>query len=366
MAVERIHLSNRIKILFLSRYGRLGASSRLRTFQYLPYLSVENIDITVKPLLSDSYLENLYEGKGTEWIEVIKAYFRRIVELPNIRRFDLVWIQYEMFPWLPSFDETILSFLGIPYVVDYDDAIFHNYDIHKNILTRTFLGRKISNLMRNAALVIVGNEYIGTYARKSGAKSVEYLPTVVNLDQYHTTPKAKNRVFTIGWIGSPSSTQYIEILRSALEEICRTANARLLLIGSAEVTLIGIPCEVRGWSEETEAQDILECDVGIMPLKDGPGEKGKCGYKIIQYMACGLPVVASPVGVNAEIIDHGVNGFLAETTAEWIQALTLLRENPKLRESMGESGRRKVEEKYSLQVTSPRLASLLHNVVRNS
>jgi glycosyltransferase involved in cell wall biosynthesis len=120
------------------------------------------------------------------------------------------------------------------------------------------------------------------------------------------------------------------------------------------------------WSEAAEVPFLQAVDIGIMPLSDTPWARGKCGYKLIQYMACGLPVVASPVGVNAEIVEHGVNGFLATTEAEWSEALATLLRDPALRQRMGAAGRRKVEEHYSLQVWGPRVAALLLDVAEKS
>jgi hypothetical protein len=120
------------------------------------------------------------------------------------------------------------------------------------------------------------------------------------------------------------------------------------------------------WSEAEEVAAISACDIGIMPLADGVFERGKCGYKLIQYMACGLPVVASAVGANREIVRHGIDGFLAETEEEWRDALRTLAADPALRARMGAAGRRRVEEAYSLQVAGPRMADILRAAATRS
>lgn len=120
-------------------------------------------------------------------------------------------------------------------------------------------------------------------------------------------------------------------------------------------------CTPLPWREESEIQNIQRFDVGIMPLLDEPFERGKCGYKLIQYMACGLPVIASPVGVNGQIVEHGVTGFLVKSQDEWLQALAFLRDNPGRRREMGQAGRKKMEAEYSLQATAPKLAALLRS-----
>ncbi len=352
-----------MKILLLSRYSRLGASSRVRSYYYLSYLEAQGINITVAPLLGDDYLKNLYAGGQKRWLDILSAYLRRLGCLLKSRRFDLLWIEKEIFPWLPAWGETLLDSLGIPYVVDYDDAVFHYYDLHPKGMVRALLGDKIDRVMRRAALVIVGNDYLADRAWRAGAQRVEYLPTVISLDRYRAKRRTNNAIFTIGWIGSPSTSSYLHLVRHALTEVCKDGNVRLVLVGSGQIELDGAPLVVRTWSEETEVADIQSFDVGIMPLPDELWERGKCGYKLIQYMACSLPVVASPIGVNKQIIDAGVNGFLATTTEDWVYALSTLRDNRGLRERMGKYGQKKVETQYCLQVTAPRLLSLLDSVV---
>jgi glycosyltransferase involved in cell wall biosynthesis len=124
--------------------------------------------------------------------------------------------------------------------------------------------------------------------------------------------------------------------------------------------------EVRSWSESTEVADIQSFDIGIMPLFDEPWEKGKCGYKLIQYMACGIPVISSPVGINTKIVDDGVDGYLAGNSEEWMSAFKILYDRPQLRKKLGESGRKKIESLYSLQVTSPFFVKLIRESCSSS
>lgn len=348
-----------MKVLLLSRYGRLGASSRVRVYQYLPYLQSHGISVTVAPLLTDEYLRNLYSGKGRHVRAILAAYTRRLKDLRTAALYDLVWIEKEAFPWLPPFVERSLSRRQIPYVVDYDDAIFHNYDRNRMWFIRRILGQKIDEVMSRSELVIVGNDYLAERAHRAGAKRVEMLPTVIDLDHYCVVPKTPSKPFKIGWIGTPVTAPYLQVIRDAIAELCQSDSARLVMVGSGDITLAGVPQEVRPWSEQTEAADIQSFDAGIMPLPDADWERGKCGYKLIQYMACGLPVVASPVGVNKQIVEEGKNGFLATTQQEWLQALTTLRDDPTLCKQMGAASRARIEQDYCLQVTAPRLYTLL-------
>jgi glycosyltransferase involved in cell wall biosynthesis len=187
------------------------------------------------------------------------------------------------------------------------------------------------------------------------------MPTVVDLDRYPVgNDRVRHDVFTVGWIGSPSTTRYLNEVQPALSTLSEGGKARLLLVGAEHISLDGVPIESRRWTEASEVQDVHDFDVGIMPLTDDPWSRGKCGYKLIQYMACGLPVIASPVGINNQIVEQGVNGFLAQTPDDWLHALTTLRDDVKLRARLGAAGRAKVEAQYTLQVTAPRLLTLLH------
>lgn len=347
-----------MKILLLSRYGPLGASSRVRSYQYLPYLKAQGIDVTVAPLLNDNYVKSLYSGKAKPLFSIFGTYLRRFWNIFSSYRFDLVWIEKELFPWLPAWIEMILSRVGVPYIVDYDDAIFHRYDMNPHGVVRTLLGNKISRVMRYASAVIVGNEYLANYAIRSGAKRVGSIPTVIDLERYNIKDCTDTGEFKVGWIGSPVTAKYLDLVKSAIIQLYKQGNASLSLIGSGHLELDEVPINVIPWSAETEVADIQNFDVGIMPLPDSPWERGKCGYKLIQYMACGKPVVASTVSANTEIVKHGVNGFLAESAEEWLEALTVLRDNPDLRKKMGTAGRKMVEKKYCIQVTAPKLLSI--------
>ena len=345
--------------LLLSRYGRLGASSRLRFYQYLPFLESQGIHVDTAALLDDSYVHNLNSENSTDWASILGSYARRVRSLACSRRFDLVWVEAEVFPWLPDLAELWLSWKRIPYVVDYDDAAFHRYDLHRAALVRWVLGRKIDRVMKRAALVVAGNSYLANRARQAGSARIEILPTVVDLCRYPASKSKRSNDFVIGWVGSQTTSRYLMLLHDVLRQATSWERTSLRLVGSGELPLPGVAADVMDWSEPSEVEAIQSFSVGIMPLQDDPWTRGKCGYKLIQYMACGLPVVASPVGVNCEIVEHGSNGYLAATEAEWLRALGQLRSQPQLREELGRVGRIRVESTYSLEVTAPRLADLL-------
>jgi glycosyltransferase involved in cell wall biosynthesis len=354
-----------VHILLLTRYGRLGASSRLRSLQYIPYLREQGIDVTDSPFLSDQYLKTLYRGRrGIEF--ALDGLIRRLRALVHSRNFNVLWVEKELLPWLPYWIERLLLRNGLPLVVDYDDAIFHNYDLNSSPIVRSILGTKIARVMARASLVTVGNQYLGGYAERAGSKRVEILPTAIDLARYPPRKSEQDGDVNIGWIGSPSTSQYLYQVSNALTRVCRESRARVVLVGSGPMRLEGVPVQVQDWLEETEQDQVAAFDIGIMPLPDGPWERGKCGYKLIQYMACGKPVIASPVGVNCEIVEHGRNGFLAATEDEWVKYLRILVSDRELRLSMGAEGRSKVEKMYSLQATASLLAGWLREVAETN
>jgi hypothetical protein len=191
-----------INVLLLSRYGRLGASSRVRSYQYLPVLAEQGVRVTVAPLLPDDYVRDLYKGGRGKPLPLAAAYLRRLGLLLGSRRYDLVWIEKEALPWLPAWYESILARLGTPFVVDYDDAVFHRYD-HGPATLVPGLAHKIARVMRHATVVLAANRYLADYARRAGARRIVELPTVVDLSRYQPSAETGNGRLRVGWIGNP-------------------------------------------------------------------------------------------------------------------------------------------------------------------
>ena len=352
-----------MNILLLSRYTRLGASSRLRTMQYLPALAREGFKVQVAPFFDDAYLHALYSGQRAKGSK-IGYVSQRIRQMRRHPKPDLIWLEYEALPWVPWFIERTLLPRGVPIVSDYDDAVFHRYDKHRSEIVRGILGQKIGQVMANSSLVMTGNRYLSAYAQRFETSRIETVPTVVDLDLYGVGPRARdvNSPY-VGWIGTPETWQaFANPIHDVLDPLLAEHQALFRAVGAGMQPETSGTLEILPWTEGTEVSSIQSMDIGVMPLPNTDWARGKCGYKLIQYMACGLPVVASPVGVNSEIVEHGVNGFLAETDEEWRSAIETLLADADLRRRMGTAGRKKVEEHYSLQVWGPRVAQMLHRV----
>ncbi|MGZ4959596.1 MAG: glycosyltransferase family 4 protein [Methylomonas sp.] len=354
-----------MRVLVLSRYSRLGASSRLRIYQYVPFLEAAGIQVTVAPLLDDQYINDLYTGKRKSLIKILKAYFDRLLWIRRAKDYDVVWLEKEFLPWLPAWLELAMLPKQVRLVADYDDAIFHQYDKHPSVIVRELLGKKINAVMRRADIVVAGNTYLANRARQTGTKRVEIVPTVVDTSRYASTAKSDADAVTVGWIGSPATAHFLHSIAPALNEIAKNKNVRFVAVGANADQLSGLPVSAEPWTETHEIEQIQQFDIGIMPLPDEPFERGKCGYKLIQCMACSKPVVASPVGANSEIVRDGIYGFWATSQADWITALTKLIDDSSLRFRLGCAGRARVETLYSLQVAAPKMESLFRSLMES-
>lgn len=355
-----------MKVLALTKYGSLGASTRMRTLQYVPYLRSKGWRVEIAPFLDDSYLCNLYARKPV-LIDVLRAYARRLSRLLSLGRYDMVWIEKEALPWLPWWVERLFLWRARRVVVDYDDAMFHRYDQHRRWIVRAILGRKIDSVMASADTVVVGNSYLGDRATRAGASTVEWVPTVIDVERYPPVdPKPVGCPPVVGWIGSPGTAALLKPLFPVFSEVARRTGACFQAIGARPDQLKGSPFEAITWTASGEVMSLRAFDIGIMPLQDEPWQRGKCGYKLVQYMACGLPVVASPVGVNSALVESGVNGFLPGDPEQWAEALHVLLDSRERRLAMGARGREKVLGSYTLQMQAPRLASILERAARRA
>jgi glycosyltransferase involved in cell wall biosynthesis len=347
-----------MNILALTKYSYEGPSSRYRFYNYRECFSRQGIKLTIRPLFSHTYLNT--SNKTEKLLTVIKAYFQRIFLLMNVlcskQRYDILIIEYELLPYFPALFEYLLQKKGIKYIVDYDDAIFHKYDMSKNKIVRFLLKNKIAKVIQYAEHVIVCNAYLENYV-KAYSTNILRLPTVVLLDKYkeimHYPTKKVDNIFVIGWIGSKSTSPYIMNILPALTKMMgKYDNIHVNLVGFdkkllSDETLNKYPIKVEEWEEEKEIEDILHFDVGIMPLHDDPWSRGKCGFKLVQYMSCKKPVVASPIGINSSLVNDGENGFLAKSIDEWERALERLYKDDQLREVMAKKNFQKIENEFN-------------------
>jgi glycosyltransferase involved in cell wall biosynthesis len=352
-----------MRALLLTKYDRLGASTRYRILQYLPYLSANGWSFERQPLLSDGYLRQLYLRERRSAIEVCAAYARRLRYLwtAELERFDVVLMQYEALPYIPFWIERPMLAKARNIVLDYDDAVFVPYEGSR------LLRHKVAQLMRAAREVIVGNESLRRYAARH-SRRVSLIPTVVDLNRYQPRAGYECRHpggVVIGWVGTPITARYLATLSGVFQRLAERHPILVRCVGTpADFRIPGVPVENLAWSEETEAGLIRSFDIGVMPLADERFAHGKCGLKLVQYMACAIPSVGARLGANNEIVQHGVDGMLAGGDQDYVEIIERLIGDRALRERIGRAGRRTVAERYSLQVRAPEFCRVLQRAAR--
>jgi len=325
------------RILYFSKTDRTGPSSRYRIFQFLNGLEDAGVKVKVSPLFCKFYFllvdKPFFVRIPCKVVYTLWRFLVRTTVLLTAFSYDSLVIEHQLFPYFPSFFEHLLKTFGISFAIEFDDAIY---------LTR-FHGRKMASLCKLADKVIVGNPILAEYARRFNSDA-HVAPTVVNLDKYEVKKDytLNDRRPVVGWIGLKYNFEFLKNITEFLPK-----EALFRVVSSSPPDLDNLALDFVPWSEEKEAEYIAGFDVGIMPLPDNEWARGKCGLKILQYMAAGVPVIASPVGVNSSIINDGVNGFLADSWDDWKNKTLQLLNSDDLRTRIGQAGRKTVESGYS-------------------
>jgi glycosyltransferase involved in cell wall biosynthesis len=331
-----------MKALFLIQ-GRDVAASRYRVLQYIPYLKSRGVEAAV----------SLYPRTLRENIE----FFRTLPE------YDLVFLQRKRFNqprlrWLRKKAKRI--------VYDFDDSVMYRNSKAKNPISQT-RKRRFIQMIRASDFVIAGNEFLKNQVSPFN-QNVEVIPTPLDQEKYHLKDYSiRKEKVTLGWIGDHGSIHYLEKMRPIFESIGeRYPHAELKIVCDIFFNSEKINVVKKMWKSEEEVADLQSFDIGLMPLVEDPWSWGKCGLKIIQYQGVGVPVVCTPVGINRDLVEDGVNGLWARTPEEWEGRISILIEDSLLREKMGREGRRRVLEKYTVQSCAPRLFSILNRVLEKN
>ena len=356
--------SRPIKVLALSPIPEEGAGCRFRVSQYIPYLRAAGFDVTISAFYTPAFFKVVYRrGHYAKKAAMFVAQTaRRLRELLSVADYELVLLYREAIPLGPPLLERMIAARGIPIVYDFDDAIFlpSVSDANKAISFLKNPGR-VATILRLSSEVVVGNSFLAEYARRHN-DSVTVIPTAVDTSRFvpRSPDAAPRQQLVVGWIGSPTTFAYLEGLAGVLRDVATRHDFVLKVSGAGRpVEFPGVNVQEVPWSMADEVRLFNSCDVGVYPLTDDEWSKGKCGFKAIQCMACGVPVVAAAVGVNREIIEDGRNSFLASTPGEWVEKLGRLLSDAGLRRRMAIAGRETIEQRYSLNVTAPQLASVL-------
>jgi len=354
-----------VKILFLFPYPLEQApSQRFRFEQYFAALLKQGYSIDSQSFWGEYYWKVLYKKGNTlqkAW-GLLNGFGRRFRVLSRASSADIIFIHREVTPvGPPVFEWLIAKVFNKTVVFDFDDAIWLPNTSESNKIAGWLKWHsKTESICRWAWKVSVGNSYLAHYAKQFNDRVV-INPTTIETEQHHRiTKKIKpnNDPIVIGWTGSHSTLPYLDMLWPALEQLAKDEKFTFRVISNQPPLANYLWLEFIAWNKETEIDDLAAIDIGVMPLTDDKWSKGKCGFKALQYMALEISTVASPVGVNTDIIKDGINGLMATNTEEWVFALKKLIKSTALRTQLSEEGRRTVENTYSVKANTKNFLEL--------
>ncbi|MEQ9405269.1 MAG: glycosyltransferase family 4 protein [Cyclobacteriaceae bacterium] len=342
-----------IKVLFLTLHRKdRSPGQRFRHEQYLKYLNENGYEIAYSNMLNSTQDRTFY-GSGNILGKVligISSSFKRFKDLLRAGRFDYIFIYRDAFFFGTCF-EWLFKRSGAKLIFDFDDSIWlHDENTNQSFFQKLKNPAKTGKIISYCDLIIAGNEYLAEYALQFN-RNVVIIPTTIDLEEYSRIDVKKGEKICIGWSGSFSTIKHFESAIEPLKLIRQKFGDRISIKVIGDGNYENDTLKIKGlpWKKDSEIKDLCEIDIGIMPLPDDNWSKGKCGLKGLQYMALEIPTIMSPVGVNSDIIQDGVNGFLASSTKEWVEKLTILIEDPDLRLKMGKAGRKTVEKEYSVE-----------------
>lgn len=346
------------RILFFTYRPYLNATSRQRIYSFLKYLEKDNIKYKICPPFSNKQYTKLINSKNK--IDILSVFLlsiiNRLIQIPQVLLYDSIVIQQELLFLGPPIFEYVVRFLNKNIIYDYDDA---NFALYSHARKKSFFidYNKNKKIIKISKKVIAGSPNLEKYSSRYNPNTY-LIPTCIDLNQYDT-PKTNKRL-TIGWIGTPGNLKYIHMIKLPLQKLSKKYDFDLKVVSSKKLTLPSINLINKRWSLAEEIKDLHSFGIGVVPIEDNAYSRGKCGYKLIQYMAAGIPSVASPVGVNKEIIIHGKNGFLASDKKDWFIYLDKLIKNKQLRIRMGKEAKKSAKQ-YDLHRHANKFINILMN-----
>ncbi|MBI4539293.1 MAG: glycosyltransferase family 4 protein [Gemmatimonadetes bacterium] len=349
-----------MRVLALVPHSAAVASVRFRVAQYREPLARRGIGLELASFFGPQESRHIYGPSAQRAVRAtLRGYLRRLMDLRRVRQYDAVLVHREIAPYGNGVLADRLATTGVPYFYDFDDAIYLPAVGARHVTRLLRSARRETDLLcRRAAAVLAGNPFLAEFARRRGVP-VEVLPTVVDTAVFRPAEAPPERPVIV-WVGSHTTERYVESIAGPLSEVCRATGAQVRLVSQGARERIGsLAVEGVAWRLEDDARYYREATVGVYPLEDDEWGRGKCGLKALLFLASGVPVVASPVGVLNEIVIPGQTGFLARGSEEWHGHLMRLLMDEGLRRGMAGRGRRLVEERYSLEVGADILAAVL-------
>jgi glycosyltransferase involved in cell wall biosynthesis len=365
-----------LKVLFLTQGLERNPSAKARVLDFLPSLTAAGLECVVSPALSNKDYHLHYRLTAVDqlryWSKIVQ---RRLRNLRRIDDFDIVFLQREVISRMYPVFELLIARRHPRMIFDFDDNLFANPPVKRNrgpfyqaALSMMSDSHNIERIIRASRKVIAGNKYLEERARRFNP-NVVWIPTAMQLNRYTIRPQSgRGDRVVIGWKGSTSTSQYLTAITPVFHRLRRRFGARIQFIinGDPEYLPTVAGMTVTDFRLDHEISDLHEFDIGIMPLDDDEWVRGKGGGKALEYMAVGIPAVASPIGAPEYIITHGETGYLASSLDQWEFYLSKLIEDRSLRERIGAAARRRIEEHFSTEAVFPNLLATLQEVAANS
>ncbi len=353
-----------MKIVFFGNAPEKIAAIRYRVIKFAAMLEADGHPCVVCLPASVGQREALWDqgNRLTKLAYLFLVFLRRCGQLRHVAGADVVYFRGPVFEYGPPFFEHIIRLLNKNLVFDIDDAIWER-PAHVDSPFVRFMDfewvRKMCGLCKHA---VVGNQHLADYVGQY-LSSVSIVPTCIDMDKHGLRGYDKGGdVVVLGWTGLKDNLGYMEPIEGVLQDLAQQYDIKIHVATGRPYKLDGVTVENEYWTMDREIDYLQNADIGLMPLHDSPRARGKCAFKALQYMAVGVAPVISPVGMNAEVIEDGVNGFLADTPAEWREKLTLLIQDAALRERMGRAARETVIQRYSHEANYPVLKAALLSV----
>ncbi len=339
---------------------------RLKYEQYFDHWRENGYHVEVSAFMTRRFQDIVYQpGRIPEklfW--VVWGYLRRIGDLLRLRRYDGVYVFLWVTPLGPPLFEWLFSIMSRRIVYDIDDMVFLGHSSEANRFMQILKGRrKMTHLMRKADHVIVCTPHLEAFVNRYNVQTTDISSTIDTERYLPVNTYADDRPLTLGWSGSHSTAKYLHLLDDALRELAGEIDFRLKVIGDPTFSVEGVGVDAQAWAEPTEVQDLQEIDIGLYPLPDEEWVLGKSGLKALQYMALGIPTIATDVGAIRRIIDHGTNGLLVSDPNGWTEAILRLAKSQELRRSMGLAGRGTVVDRFSVRANEQRYLGVLRAVL---
>ena len=356
------------KILAIVQHRKdRSPGQRFRFEHYMPFLEKNGYEIIFSNIISEKDDITFYsKGKYLKkLLIVIRSFFHRLRDIRLAKECDLIFVYREAFMLGTTYLEKRLAKTGVPLVFDFDDSIWIN-DTSEGNQNLSWLKKpeKTAEICKFASIVITGNKYLANYALQFN-QNVIVIPTTINTSYHKPITKLVDTRICIGWTGTTTTLKHYDTAIPFLKKLKNEFQEKIyfkVIVNSEEWTR-DLDVKLVKWSKNYEISELLEFDIGIMPLPDDEWSKGKCGFKGLQCMAMGIPVVMSPVGVNKEIINHGENGFLANNDQDWYDCLKLLIQSSELRLNFAKLGRETVEKDFSVMVWEKKLLNVFDNLI---